>query len=472
MTRIGATISGIERQLLRYLNDANTAAARHAIRLASGQRINKPADDPSAFLQISKFERQLGLVNTTSGNIDAAANLAAEAQLTLDQIRTQLNTIRTALVADEDRSLTAEERAEKQAEIDAAIAQINELAKTPIEGRGLLDGSSNYRLSGRNSAQVSSVQVYATRATTISGSVTSAATQGTLTYTGLLGNTTSSATFTLTGERGATTVTVTAGQALTDVAEGINNDSHKTGISASVVGSTLTLSTVNYGTRATLAVDVTSGTFNVTGGNGDGTAEGTDVAAIINGRTFSGGASVDGNKLTYSQNGLHFTIDFAAGFSGALSDIEISESSIRKFALTPDPAALAKLGLPGVQAAQLRGVSGSVDQLLSGGSLSGLDGNTSQAIRVVDEALESLSLIEGRVDGFADAAVASSAALMDDLATNLEETLASVNGIDEDEEELLISKNQTLASNTLAALSAIGQQRSSLLDLLKQIAGL
>ena len=52
---------------------------------------------------------------------------------------------------------------------------------------------------------------------------------------------------------------------------------------------------------------------------------------------------------------------------------------------------------------------------MSGGSLSGLGGNTSQALRVVDEALGQLTLIEGSVDAFADVTVASAASLLDGL---------------------------------------------------------
>jgi flagellin-like hook-associated protein FlgL len=405
--------------------------------------------------------------------------VAAQTQLALDQIRTKLGDIRTALLADEDGGLDAAARAQKQAEIDAAIADIELAAGTQINGRRLLDGSANFRVSGRDHTQLRSVDVLSLRASeaTLSGEVLTAAAQAELTYTGTAGNVSAgdTASFTLTGKRGAATIETTAGEALTDVRDRINAASHQTGIIASAAGDVLTLVSVDYGENATLEVDVDSGSFAVSGGNGDGTAQGTNARVTINGRTYSGGASahlVDGNHVTYRDNSLAVTIEFAAGFIGEFDAVSISDDTALKFALTPQPAHITKLGIPGVQAARLGGLSGTLDQVSSGGDLSGLDVNVSQAIRVVDEAIVQLASVEGRVDGFANAAVASSADLMSGLEDELEDTLQSINGVNEEEEQILLAKNQALASNALSALHVLHQQRSSLVDLIKLIAGL
>ena len=100
MIRFGAHLSGLERQLLNHLANANAAAAGNALRLATGKKINAPRDDPAAFFQISSLQSRLSDVNNTANRITAASTVAAQAQLNLDLVRTQLNAIRTELIDD------------------------------------------------------------------------------------------------------------------------------------------------------------------------------------------------------------------------------------------------------------------------------------------------------------------------------------------------------------------------------------
>lgn len=798
--RIGAHLSGLERQLLTSLSRANAAAAQNSLRLATGHRLNSAKDDPAAFFQLSSLTSRLSVVNSAAKQVEAAAGVSASLQLTLDKVRTQLNTLRAALVAD---------TASSQASVDAAILEVNRLAGAEINGRRLLDGSANFRVSGQNTTQVRSVSVVSLGGPTqvqareqaelihtganrklaadanltltgnlgsytldvaqdeslsdvaarinqqtlatgvaaeatgnelairsvgygssaraevvvnsgtflttggagdgtargvdpvvasgsaIAGKVLSAASQAILTYTGAGGQIDSGiATFTLTGQRGSVAIDVAANQDLSEVADAVNAESHATGVTAAVDGDDLIFTTVNYGTDATLAIEATSGAFAVTGGNNDGTAQGVNAVAMINGRTYRGdtaaqaaglvhteldgqidavtftltgglgshqfafgggttladvasavnletgatgiqaevsadgfdliftsttqgaaaeltievtdgafsltpteGATVSsaipwqrpelhyesvdgtiadnatfdlegllgteqivltagqtlaeaadlinaqtintgikaevlentltltvqndagstafvdvnvtagtfavsggdgnghsdgvnasttlngsdaltgltgvsGNRFTINDNGNHFTVEFAGGFQGAFDTISLSDDPVLKFALSPNPSRITSLGLGGVQAAQLGGISGRLDQLATGGLLAGLGNHRSAAIRVVDEALAQLTLQEGLVEGFADASVASSASLLDGLAETLQDSINNIDEVNEEEESLLQVKNQQLVANALASLTLINQQRQSLVAIIQQIAGL
>jgi flagellin-like hook-associated protein FlgL len=471
MTRIGITITAAERYLLNHLASVNAAAAAAAVRLATDKKINQPSDDPAAFLQISRMEHRLGIVNTTLEQITAASNTAAQAQLAADQIRSQLESIRNSLLADENQSLTAEERAAKQAEIDEAIEQINQLASTEIEGKRLFDNSTNFTISGLNRSQISSLHVLSIRDTAFSGNVFTAAAKGELTHSGAAGMVTDDATFTLTGNRGAATLEVETGDLLDDVAAEINNLSHQTGVVASAAGDELTFTTVDYGDSAIIRVDVAAGVFETVGNGGNGAAYGVDAFAAINGVAIDGD-HVDGNRVTINQNGLHVIVELAPGFTGHFGPVSLSDENVPKFVLSEDLGDVASLGLPSLHAAWLGGPSGSLDQLQSGGEYAGLGPNTSQAIRVVDEALAQLTFVEARLDSFADITVASSSALMAGFQTTLTDSLAEINGVDEEEENLFLSKNQDLAASTLASLSILQQQHSQLLAILNNIAGL
>lgn len=297
MGRIGASISGIERALLNRLNEASASATMYNYRLATGKNINYPKDNPAAFITLSNYQMHLNLVNHAAANVTAAGSLVSHAKTSLSSIRTQLQTIRTELLKDEDRSLSAEERAEAQANIDEAINEINSLATTTYEGRRLLDGSAAFSVSGRKSTQVAELNVYSTGrfsdqtgpTQTISGEVVEAATQAELTYEGKTGLATvkADATFTLTGTSGSVEFTVAEDDALADLATEINDASHKTGVTAAVAGDVLTFSSTAYGSAVEISIDVDAGgTFDVEGGNGDGTANGTDAVVEINGHTY------------------------------------------------------------------------------------------------------------------------------------------------------------------------------------------
>jgi flagellin-like hook-associated protein FlgL len=248
MGRIGATLSGFQLRLLDLHAEATAAANLNSLRLASGSNILSPGDDVSGFIDLSGFESELTNVRRTAANVSDASALVSGAQLLIDQIRTQLNTIRTKAVEDEDQELTGDEREANQAAIDAAITEIDRLVATDVSGRRLLDGSADFHYEGLDNSQISELRVYslgAATSQTISGTVTSAATQASMAYTGASGQINSGdATLTLTGSRGSTTLSVTDGENLTAVRDRINLDSHLTGVTAAAAGDVLTLTSV------------------------------------------------------------------------------------------------------------------------------------------------------------------------------------------------------------------------------------
>lgn len=465
MSRISAVVSGIELGLLNRLAEANAAAALSSLRLATGKRVNRPSDDPSGFVTLSLLQNRLSRVQATMANLSAATSMLSQTQSAIAGIGTQLTAIRTELLKDEKRSLTPSERAQSQATIDQAIDQINTLANGLIDGRRLLNGSADFHVSGWNSDQVRHLRVYSKpygSSSTISGTVTQAATQAELVYTGSGGQITSDAIFTLAGKRGSASFSVTATQDLDEVAQQINDYSHQTGVTAAVAGDDLTFTSVDYGSRAGISITVTSGTFNVTG---TGTA--TDAEATINGRALTG----DGNRFVSSENGLVYEIEFAPGLTGDFDTLTVSGDALT-LALADSLERRSSLSIPGLAAHQLGGISGRLDQIASGGEYSGLDGNTSRALRIVDEALAQLELVEGSVDGFYQAAVTSASELLAELETDLQDAITKTDGYDEQREQTLLARAEQLADNAIAGLAILSQQRAAIVTMIQKIAGL
>ena len=475
MSRISATLSGIERTLLDRLSEANAATAASVLRMATGHAINFPSDDPSTFVMLSGLQSQFSMVTDTMANVTAAGTMISQVQTAMKGIRTQLTTIRKELVSDADGSLTPDERAASQAKIDQALDAITSLSHGQIDGRRLLDGSADYIYSGQNPDQVRTVAAASARSTpqTISGEVTAAATQAQLAFTDS-GNTASNdALITLSGERGSADITITAGESLSQVAQDINKTSYETGVTASFDGNhAVTMTSVDYGAKATVAIDVQDGNFAVTGGDGHGIDHGTNASAVINGQTISAdSSSVDGNRFSLSQNGLRYDIEFASGFTGRFDPITVSGHAL-SFALSTDVSQQASLAIPSLDPARLGGVSGRLDELRTGGALAGLGGNTSQAIRVVDESLGALTRIEGNVNGFYTAAISSASGLFSAMEKTLQSAIDGIDSVDDAQETQLQSRYQMLASNAAAGLYILSQQRSNIVQLVKKIAGL
>jgi len=456
--------------LLNRLSEAEAAAALSTLRMATGHKINSPSDDPSAFVQLSALQSQLGLVSATMSNVTAASSMIGQVQSAYAEVRSQLDAIRDELMEDEGGQLTPEERAVAQSEIDDALDAITELARSSIDGRRLLDGSADYTYSGRDPSQVRDVVARSLPAAgqVISGSVSAAATQAELTYEGTGGQATTHALFVLTGKRGSATIEIEAGEELDSVAETINAMSHATGVTASFDAvNTLTLTSVDYGADATIDIDVLEDTFTIV----DYEA-GTNAAAVINDRTIAATSSnINGNRFTVNASGFRFEIEFEPGFAGQFDSITVGGEAL-SFALSTDLGRRSSVAIGSIFPARLGGTSGRLDELYSGGALSGLGTNTSQAIRVVDEALGDLMRMEGTADGFYNASVTSASNFLTAVEEDLQTAIDSIDEVNDAEEEQLVAHYQVLASNAEAGLLVLYQQRSGIIQMIRKIAGL
>ncbi len=476
---ISSKLGGFDQRLLNILSAVNNAANLSRLRLATGQRINASRDNPSDFVTLNLLERDLSVVNATLRNINSASSQVSQVQTTTAQIRTQLNTIRDLAAADLDGGLTDEQRAANQAAIDLAIRQINKLAGQEINGRRLLEGRMvlqiDYEVTGVNAAQIAEFQVETIEpdiTQNISGTVTATSQTAQLTYQGKDGSRVrDDATFDLTGDLGTARISVSKNEPLVAVRNRINAETANTGVTASVQGDNLILKSVDVGSDAQVSVDVLSGKFDVSGGNGNGTANGTDATAVINGQGLVGEA----NRFTFSDATGSYEIEFVQGFTGNFDTVQVTstaEVSVSKtdlaFALSSDVHDRSTLAVSPVNAQSLGGVNGTLDQLRTGGAKAGLGTNAADAVQIVDEALDYLTRAETEVSVFANITIDSAQSMMTAMKQSLEESIASINTVDEAEESALLARNLILAENAQFALKILYDQRMSLVDLLTQ----
>jgi len=470
MSRIGLSIATVEYGILKARSRAESQIAKATLRIATGEQMQSPADGPADYMRLSQLQSEQALLTSTMNNISRATTVAGGAADTLDLIRAQVVLIQTELEKefDTENPMSADDRTASQAAIDDAITAINNLSRTEFEGIRPLDGSGTY-FSSYDTTEVAGVEVYrkaGTTTQTVEGAVTKAAQAGSITYTGDASDLiTDDATFTLTGSDGSKTFSVTAGETLDSLADQINDSSYQTRLVASVdaASHTLTVSTVDYGSAATASIDVASGTFTT-----DATsAQGVDAEATLNGQNYTAA----GNVFSIHNEMLDVRIEIASDFSGTLEDISIGGSA-PSFDVWGEPSLPVALSLPGVQAVRLGGVSGNLQELASGGSLSGLDSNAAAALRVVEESLSDLDRIEGITSGYVDGTLAAASSVAAARSDNIDDSIEAINGVNYEQQQAVIDLYSDLADNATAGLIIMSQQRSAIVTLIQQMAGL
>ena len=260
-----------------------------------------------------------------TGSADASVTNSATFDLTGDLGKAQFS-----IIEGESLAAVAERiNAESSATGATATVEDNRLVIRSIERGATASLSINIisvdDISGLNEAQVTSFQVNShvgDEPRTISGTVTAAADRARLVYAGSNGKVASTAIFSLAGNSGSASFTVSRGESLSAVRDRINGKTAQTGVRARVDGG-LVLESVGIGGSSSVSLTRTAGTFAVSGGSANGsttTAYGNDISLVVDGVTHVGNV----NTLNLSDGGGSYTLEFAAGFTGAFDPITIS----------------------------------------------------------------------------------------------------------------------------------------------------
>ena len=268
-------------------------------------------------------------------------------------------------------------------------------------------------------------------------------------------------TFELSGHLGTQTYSALTSKTPAQLAVEINAQTNLTGVTATVDSNDLVLTSTITGGNSVVSINVTGGAFDTV----DDQTSSQGTAAV------AGDNTVRGNRVTVDNARYRFSMEFASGFSGDFNPMTI-EGDALTFALSTDTARLSTLSFGSLAPELLGGVSGTLDQIISGGDYSGLDDKTSIALRIVDEAISDVARAQGRVDGFYNAQISSASSLLSDMEDDLRDAIDQTDGYNETEEEVLLAKNLDLGTNALAGLVILNQQRSSIVTLIQQIAGL
>ncbi|MEX2317331.1 MAG: flagellin [Pirellulales bacterium] len=271
--------------------------------------------------------------------------------------------------------------------------------------------------------------------------------------------------FQLGGADGVEIFTFQAGSSVAQLADTISAFSDATGVAATVNGTTLELSSSAYGSDAFVDIQLleesVGGTFTTAIGSG-ARSEGVDVQATVNGIQALG----SGNEITLSTATLALNTSIEAGFTGTVN-FDITGGGAL-FQLGPDVVAnqQARFGITSVNTAKLGGVSGKLFELKSGEAAS-IKNDPTTAFRIVDEAINKVTSLRGRLGSFQRTTLETNKNALGDTLVNLTDAESTIRDADFAAETAALTRAQILVQSGTTVLAIANSNPQNVLALLQ-----
>lgn len=271
--------------------------------------------------------------------------------------------------------------------------------------------------------------------------------------------------FELLGKTGSNVFNVSAGTSINDLVTQINLVKDATGVTASVDGQDLVLTSNDYGSDAFVDLRViseaTGGT--ITGAIGAGSREnGTDIVAKVNGVDASG----NGNKLSINTSTLELSITVEDGSDENVSFTITGGGALFQLGADVVSNQQARIGIASVSAARLGGAAGKLFQLGSGESAS-LVNDPNTAARIVTEAINQVTSLRGRLGAFQATTLESNITSLSDTVANLQEAESTIRDADFAKESAALTRAQILVQSGTNVLALANQNPQNVLSLLR-----
>ncbi len=274
--------------------------------------------------------------------------------------------------------------------------------------------------------------------------------------------------FELSGDTGSEVFNVQSGTTIDELVSQINLVSDATGVEATANGTTLELTSTAYGSDAFVDVRVISEGSGLTPAGEFTTAVGAnernigaDIVATINGTQANG----SGNSLSINTSTLDLNLSLAAGFAGNVA-FDITGGGAL-FQLGPDVVSnqQARLGITSVNTARLGSESGGLYQLQSGGT-SDLATDATTAAAIVNEAIDQITSLRGRLGAFQATTLDSNRSALNNTLTNLSEAESLIRDADFAAETANLTRSQILVQSGTQVLAIANQNPQNVLALL------
>jgi flagellin len=160
MLSIGAGNTGVDLTAQFQILKAFQQVTDSSIKLATLKRINRGSDDPAGLIAAESMRRDLKSMEKAYQSMERSRAVVHVVDSGLGQASALLNQIRGNVVAASGDSLSAEEKAALQLEVDAALEALDRIGNTTsFAGRKLLDGQSLQFLTGAEPGDLETLEL-------------------------------------------------------------------------------------------------------------------------------------------------------------------------------------------------------------------------------------------------------------------------------------------------------------------------
>ncbi|SDD24184.1 flagellin N-terminal helical domain-containing protein [Paraburkholderia lycopersici] len=140
MLGINSNINSLVAQ--QNLTSSGSALSQAITRLSSGKRINSAADDAAGLAISNIMQTQINGLNQGVSNSNDGTSMTQTASSGLSSLTSSLQRIRELATQASNGSMTADDRAALQQEVNQQVAEVNRIAsQTTYNGMNLLNGS-------------------------------------------------------------------------------------------------------------------------------------------------------------------------------------------------------------------------------------------------------------------------------------------------------------------------------------------
>jgi len=473
-TNVGALIANTN------LAKSQSALSQSIQRLSSGLRINSGADDPSGLIASEGLKSEIQGISTAIDNNTRATNVITTADGALSEVSNLLVSIKGLVVqAANSGAESSDEIQANQLQVDSAIASITRIANTTtFGGLKLLDGSLGYITSGVATSALHDVTIsnaaFGTQSTIpVVVNVLQSAQTAALRFSASA--ITAGISIEVAGAAGRQVLSFTSNAKATDILLAINRISDSTGVTASVTSATnassgITLNSIGYGSKNFVSVTVLSSTptnFVTTSSTGatEQRATGQDAVASIDGaKAIGDGLNISLNtpSLTLSLNldksfGIG-TKSFTITGGGANFQLGSQVQSNQQVSIAIDSVAASRLG---------DATDGYLTDITTGGSASLVSGNAGTASLIIDNAINQVSVLRGRLGAFEKNTLQTNINSLQVALENVTSSESSIADVDFASETSNLTRNQILVQAGTSVLAQANQTPQSVLSLLK-----
>jgi flagellin len=447
-----------EMRSIFLFNRMSNEIAESVRRLATGQRILTGKDDPAGLISRETMRLDIRGIQAAQKNTMAANDFLATADSGLANISRILvgdinNKDDNGLIGlIYDTTLPTDMRRQQ---INNILNMIDSTVRaTNYNGKRMLDGSLNYRISGIDSGKLSNVSVSditfgSSQAQPVNMTVIEQAKQGALQIDGIVLS--NPFDLRLVGKNGEEIEINGSSGSYTedDIVNAVNAKTSETGVQARLNGTSIVFETLEVGSKQSLSLIDLNGNLTITDMSGHAATSnaGRDVLVRINGQQVQG----NGRDIQFSSSDLTMSATISQAMkAGEKTQFNVAGGALFQLGKDVQPSMQYRMALPGMTTFHLGGASGTLEDLRDIDLET--DAGKARAYSIVNEAINMVAVQRGTIGAVQKHVLDSNSRSLDTQLESVMEAEGLISNVDMAWESSRLNRAEILAQSAMKTI--------------------